>query len=150
MIGLNVSSHHLHQYKYLWNACTKRETVVSAWLKLRKGKTRRKEVLKIEADFDYYVNLMIETLSNTRPGGDLKKAFKPKILKPKHIVEHGKRRVIYCPSIWEQWVHHIVIIVLGPIVQKFAYKFSCGSMPKRGGVYGKRELERVIKKKGLK
>ena len=141
---------HLHQYKYLWSACTKRETVIAAWHKLRKGKTKRREVIEIESDFDRYVDLMIETLSNTRPGGDPEKAFKPRILQPKHVNEHGKDRTIYCPSIWEQWVHHIVIMVLGPIVQRFAYKFSCGSMPKRGGVYGKRELARVIKKKGFK
>lgn len=142
--------HHLHQYKYLWSACTKRETVIAAWKKLRKGKSKRKEVIKIEKDFDYYVDLMIETLRNTKPGGDEEKAFHPDILRPRHINEHGKDRIIFCPSIWEQWVHHIIIQVLAPIVVKHSYKFSCGSMPKRGGVYGKRELERVIKKKGFK
>lgn len=142
--------HHLHQNKYLWRACTDREIVIKAWKKLRKGKTKRGEVIKIERNFEYYVDLMIETLKNTRPGGDPEKAFKPAQLRPRHICEHGKPRIIYCPSIWEQWVHHIVIMVLGPIVLKYSYKFSCGSMPKRGGVYGKRRLAKIIKKKGFK
>ena len=142
--------HHLHQYKYLWQACTKRETIIKAWKKLRKGKTRRREVIRIEKDFEYYVGLMEETLLNTRPEGDPEKEFKPEKLKPRLIVEHGKVRQIFAPKIWEQWIHHIIIQVLSPIVMKYAYKFSCGSMPKRGGVYGKKEIARVIKKKGFK
>ncbi len=142
--------HHLHQYKYLWNKCTQREVVIKAWKKLRKGKGKRREVQRIEKNFEHYVDLMIETLKNTRPGGDPEKAFKPKILRSRQIFEHGKPRQIYCPPIWDQWVHHIIIQVLGPIVTKFSYKYSCGSMPNRGGVYGKRELARVIKKKGFK
>lgn len=142
--------HHLHQHKYLWRACTKRETIIKAWKKLRKGKTRRKEVIRIEKDFEYYVGLMEETLLNTRPEGDPEKEFKPEKLKPRLIVEHGKARQIFAPKIWEQWIHHIIIQVLSPIVMKYAYKFSCGSMPKRGGVYGKKEIARVIKKKGIK
>lgn len=142
--------HHLHQYKYLWAECTKREVVLKAWKKLRKGKGKRREVQRIEKNFEYYVDLMIDTLKNTRPGGDQNRAFHPKKLFPRQICEHGKPRQIYCPPIWDQWVHHIIIQVLGPIVTKFSYKFSCGSMPKRGGVYGKRELARVIKKKGFK
>ncbi len=141
---------HLHQYKYLWSACTKRETVIKAWKKLRKGKTRRQEVIRIEANFDHYVDLMIETLSNTRPGGDPSKAFHPQILKPKHINEHGKDRTIYCPPIWEQWVHHVIIIILAPIVQKYAYRYSCGSMPKRGGLFGRKRLGKIIKRRGFK
>lgn len=34
--------HHLHQHKYLWQACTKRETIIKAWKKLRKGKNEKK------------------------------------------------------------------------------------------------------------
>lgn len=94
--------HHLHQHKYLWQTCTKRETIIKAWKKLRKGKTRRREVIRIEKDFEYYVGLMEETLLNTRPEGDPEKEFKPEKLKPRLIVEHGKARQIFAPRIWEQ------------------------------------------------
>lgn len=141
---------HLHKYKYLWRECTKREVVIAAWKKLRKGKTRRREVIKIEKDFDKNVDLMIETLQNTRPGGDPEKEFKPLKYEPKTVVEHGKERQIYCPKIWEQWVHHVIIQVLAPIVMRMSYPLSCGSMPKRGGVYGKRHLMRAIKKMKFK
>lgn len=113
-------------------------------MKLRKGKTKRKEVIKIEADFDSYVNKMQRMIQETRPGGDPGLQFWPEKHKARIVFEHGKEREIFCPTIWEQWVHHIVIQVLAPIVTRYAYKYSCGSMPKRGGIYGKRQMERLI------
>lgn len=148
--GMNFYHEHLHRYKYLWSKCNDKQTIIKAWKKLRKGKTLRPEVIQIENNFEYYVCLMQDMLQETKPQGDSEKMFTPRYLKPKNIFEHGKEREIYRPSIWEQWVHHIIVHVLGPIIQKHSYSFSCGSMPKRGGIYGKRELERIIKNKGFK
>lgn len=136
----------LRRYKYLWAKCQDRDVILAAWRKLRKGKTKRREVQIIEADFDHYVDLMIETLKETRPGGDPEKQFTPSIKTGRVIYEHGKERRIYCPSIWEQWVHHIVVQVLSPIITKHAYRYSCGSMPNRGSIYGKRYMERLTRK----
>lgn len=136
----------LHTYKYLWSKCQKREVVINAWKKLRKGKTNRREVIEIENNFEFYVNLMIETLKETKPGGDKEKEFKPSIKTGRTVIEHGKERKIYCPSIWEQWIHHIVAQVLSPIIIKYSYRYSCGSMPKRGSLYGKKKLEKYTRK----
>ena len=136
----------LRKYKYLWAKCQDRDVIIAAWKKLRKGKTKRREVQIIEADFDHYVDLMTETLKETRPGGDPEKQFTPTIKTGRVIYEHGKERRIYCPSIWEQWVHHIVVQVLSPIITKYSYRYSCGSMPKRGSIYGKRYMERLTRK----
>lgn len=72
-----MSEPKLRRYKYLWAKCQNRDVILAAWRKLRKGKTKRKEVQIIEADFDHYVDLMIETLKETRPGGDPEKKFTP-------------------------------------------------------------------------
>lgn len=141
---------HLHQYKYLWKKCADPAIIIKAWLKLRKGKTKRKEVIEIESNFDYYLKRMIQTMSNTYPGGNEELSFHPKKYEKRMLFEHGKKRYYYAPTIWEQWVHHIVVQVLAPIIIKFSYRYSCGSMPKRGGVYGKNALSRVIKKRGFK
>lgn len=119
-------------------------------MKLRKGKTKRKDVQLIEADLDTYVSIMVIQLQNTRPGGDKSKAFCPRKYNPITINEHGKKRKIYCPDIWEQWYHHIIVQVLSPIIIKYGYKYSCGSVPKRGGHYGKREIEHKIHTKLFK
>lgn len=104
----------LHTYKYLHRKCCERGVIVAAWKKLRKGKTTRREVIKIEADFDYYVDKMQTMIRNTRPGGDPDLQFWPEKHKARTVFEHGKEREIFCPTIWEQWVHHIVIQVLPP------------------------------------
>lgn len=142
-----LQSAHLHRYKYLWSKCQKEETIIAAWKKLRKGKTRRREVRAIEANFMEHVRRMQAMLSETRPNGNPELMFTPEYQKPKFIVEHGKEREIYRPNIWDQWVHHIVVYVLCPILVRHSYPYSCGSMPKRGGVYGKKVLERHIRSK---
>lgn len=136
-------------YKYLYKKCLDEDVIRAAWKKLRKGKTKRKDVQYIDAHLDECVKRMQEMLWNTRPCDvpNPEKAFNPPKHQPRKIYEHGKERTIYCPNIWEQWVHHIVIQVLAPIVTKRSYKYSCGSMPKRGAHYGKREMERLIKRK---
>lgn len=141
---------HLHRYKYLWSKCCKTETIIAAWKKLRKGKTKRREVRHIEKHFDYYIEQMQNMLYETRPDGDPYAMFTPRRLRPRHIHEHGKDRLIYCPPIWDQWFHHIVILVVSPIITKHSYAYTCGSMPKRGGVYGKHKLSKIIARGGFK
>ena len=56
-----------------------------------------------------------------------------------------KDRFIIQPKyVYEQIIHHAVIQVLQPIFMHGMYDFSCGSIPGRGGVYGKRYIEKYI------
>lgn len=139
-----------HRYKYLWRKCLEPEIIAEAWALARKGKARRSEVAYIEEHFDACIIKMREMLFNTRPDGDPNKAFYPVKHKPKFRYEFGKVRETYCPTMWEQWMHHIVILVIKPIMLKFFYKYSCGSVPKKGSIYGKRYIERIIRKKRFK
>ena len=139
-----------HCYKYLWRKCLEPEIIAEAWLNARKGKARRSEVDYIERNFEACVSRMREMIFNTRPDGDPDKAFYPVKHRPKHRFEFGKIRKTYCPTMWEQWVHHIVVLVLKPILLKTSYNYSCGSVPNKGSSYGKREIERAIRKRGFK
>lgn len=62
---------------------------------------------------------------------------------------NGKPRIIVPPRFDkeepEQWIHHIVIKTLKPIIMKGMYQFSCGSIPGRGIHYGKKYLEKFIR-----
>lgn len=89
------------------------------------------------------MKVMIE---NTRPGAKHPElAFQPPAKrKPKIINEHGKQRIIYMPEIREQWLHHIIVLILAPIIQATSYPISCGSFPNRGSHYGMRYLRRMI------
>lgn len=136
----------LHRYKYLWIKCTNRKTIDAAWRKLRKGKTKRKDVRYIEKYYEFFADKIQTLLYMTRPDIDPKFGWQPKKLFPKYIIEHGKEREIYCPPIIDQWVHHIIVQVLAPIIEKVAYTFSCGSMPNKGGIFGKKKIERFLKR----
>lgn len=132
-------------YKYLWRKCLDLNIIAKAWLKARKGKSRRAEVRKIESNFRYYVNLIREQIYNTRPGGDPNKAFYPVYHKIKYKLESNKTREICRPNMWEQWFHHIIVLVMEPIFSRHYYMYSCASIPKRGGKYGKNKLVKCIK-----
>lgn len=82
----------------------------------------------------------------------LKKELKPLIHKA-HEINDGfkqKKRLIIQPYFTktkpEQWLQHIVITTLKPILMKGMYEFSCGSIPGRGIHYGKKYLEKFIRK----
>lgn len=135
------------QYKYLYRKMLEESVVRKAYKNLRKGKTKRKEIQYIDAHLDEEVAKMIEMIKNTRPGEvenpDL--AFRPCKRTPRYIHEHGKTRRIFMPEIHEQWLHHIIVLILEPIITATAYPYSCGSFPKRGAHYGKRQMERWIR-----
>lgn len=137
------------QYKYLYRRMLDEEIIRKAYKNLRKGKTKRKEIIAIDADLDNEVAAMRRMIENTKPPGvpveHPELAYRPRRRTPKHIFEHGKARKIYMPEIHEQWLHHIIILILAPIITATAYRFSCGSFPKRGAHYGKRQIERWIR-----
>lgn len=136
----------MKQYKYLYQKMLEDSTIRKAYKKLRKGKTKRKEVRYIDEHLDEEVDRMKEMIMNTRPCPvDFpEKAYRPRNREPKIIEEHGKKRKIYVPEIHEQWLHHIIVLVLDPIITATAYPFSCGSLPGKGAHYGKRQIERWI------
>ena len=136
------------EYKYLYQQMLKEENIRKAYKNLRKGKTKRKEIIYIDAHLDDEVQKMHDMIENTKPDGvevpHPELSYKPRKRKPKIIIEHGKQRKIYMPEIHEQWLHHIIVLILEPIITATAYPYSCGSFPKRGAHYGKKEIERWL------
>lgn len=143
------------QYKYLHRRMLDENVIRKAYKKLRKGKTKRKEIKIIDANLDAEVAAMRRMIENTKPPGveveHPELAYKPCKRTPKIIHEHGKTRKIYMPEIHEQWLHHIIVLILEPIITATAYPYSCGSFPKRGAHYGKKQILRWIKSgKGIR
>lgn len=143
------------QYKYLYRRMLDENVIRKAYKKLRKGKTKRKEIKIIDANLDAEVAAMRRMIENTKPPGveveHPELTYKPCKRTPKIIHEHGKTRKIYMPEIHEQWLHHIIVLILEPIITATAYPYSCGSFPKRGAHYGKKQILRWIKSgKGIR
>ncbi len=82
---------------------------------MRKGKTKRKEIIFIDEHLDEEVQKMHDMILNTKPPDvevpHPELAYKPRKRTPKIIFEHGKQRKIYMPEIHEQWLHHIIILI---------------------------------------
>lgn len=137
------------EYKYLYQRMLDEEVIREAYKKLRKGKTKRTEIMYIDANLDEEVRKMKEMIRNTKPAEIAvehpEKAYVPLKREPKYVNEHGKLRKIYMPEIHEQWLHHVIIEILEPIITATAYRYSCGSFPRRGAHYGKRRLERWVR-----
>lgn len=138
------------EYKYLYQRMLDEEIIRKAYKKLRKGKTKRNEIIYIDAHLDEEVRKMHDMILNTKPPDVTVEhpelAYRPHRRTPKIIFEHGKHRKIYMPEIHEQWLHHIIVLILEPIITATAYPYSCGSFPKRGAHYGKRQIERWIRR----
>ncbi len=139
----------MKEYKYLYQQMLDEDNIRKAYRKLRKGKTKRKEIIAIDANLDAEVAAMKKMIENTKPP-DVpverpELAYKPCRRKPKYIYEHGKERKIYMPEIHEQWLHHIIVLILEPIIMATSYPYSCGSFPKRGAHYGKKRLLKWIR-----
>lgn len=137
------------QFKYLYRKMLEYIVIKKAYKNLRKGKTKRKEIKYIDEHLDEEIDFMRIMILNTKPPGvpvdNPELAYKPKKRTPRFIKERGKVRTIYMPEIHEQWLHHIIIVVLAPIISATAYKYSCGSFPKRGAHYGKKAIVKWIK-----
>lgn len=65
----------------------------------------------------------------------------------------GKTRTINEPALWpDQYVHHMIVQVLKPVLMRGMDHFCCGSVPKRGPHKAKKAIEKWLDKdqKGTK
>lgn len=138
----------MKEYKYLYQKMLDENIIRKAYKKLRKGKTKRKEIIAIDANIDVEVAAMQKMIENTKPPDvpveNPELAYKPCKRTPKIIFEHGKKRKIFMPEIHEQWLHHIIVLILEPIITATSYRYSCGSFPKRGAHYGKKYILKIL------
>lgn len=77
------------------------------------------------------------------------KTYRPKPYR-EFVIKDGasqKERTIYCPAFYpDQIVHWAIMQVTEPILRKGMYEFCCGSIPGRGIHYGKRYIERWLRR----
>ena len=131
-------------YKNLIEKALSDEIIDQAFRVAAKRKRKRPEVERIIRNYDLVKSKIKELIKNGK--------LKPLIHKATEINDGFKlkKRVIIQPYFSatkpEQWIQHIVIQVLTPIFTKGMYEFSCGSVPGRGVHYGKKYLEKFIKR----
>lgn len=106
-------------------------------------KTKRPEVKKILKNIEQEKKKLREKICNNQ--------LELYIHKARRIYDNvsKKERIILEPFFSsdkpEQWLHHIVIEAMMPLLTKGMYDFTFGSVPKRGLAYGKKYVEKFIK-----
>ena len=131
----------MKSYKHLFEELLDETNIKLAMLNASKGKRDRKDVQEILNNYEEHVKIIKQML--------IEGTFKPKYHKPLLIKDKGSKKVrkIICPDFaYEQIIHHLIILVLEPKFRERFYKFSCSSIFRRGGRYGKKYLEKFIYK----
>lgn len=128
----------MKSFNHLFEKLINHDNIFKAIVCASRGKRNRHDVRRVFDNINRYVYRLQDILTSG------------KLFIRKHdaemIHDNGKDRLIVKPDfIFEQILHHALVQVLLPIFMPSMYKWSCGSLPKRGGVYGKKYLERYIK-----
>lgn len=130
----------MKSYNHLFEELISYDNLYLAIINSSKRKKKRKDVKKVLENPTKYIKIIQEMLIN--------RTFEPQKHPAIQIYDGSSRklRLIIQPKyLYEQIIHHAVIQVLKPIFMKGMYPFSCGSIPKRGGHYGKRHIEKFIR-----
>lgn len=135
----------MKSYNHLFEKLISYENLSEAIEKSSLGKRERHEVKRVLNNKDKYIKRLQELLTNRTLKLRLHEAV---------LINDGmkaKKRLIIKPDyVYEQILHHAIVQVLTPIFMRSMYPFSCGSLPGRGGLYGKRYLAKYIKENPTK
>ena len=131
----------MKSYNHLFEIAISDDIILSSLSGASKGKRNRPEVDKIFKNLDKYVKKYRDWL--------IKGEYTP--IKHNAVeINDGfllKKRVVIQPYFYpEQWTQHVVVKTLQPIFYKGMYEYSCGSIPGRGVHYGKKYIEKFIRK----
>ncbi len=77
----------------------------------------------------------------------LRKAYKPRKCKPfvtKENPDKKERKITSAPLYLDQIVHQLLVEIMKPIMKKYMYRHSYGSIPKGGTHAGKRYVKKII------
>lgn len=126
-------------YKHLFEQLVSYENLQRAILRASKGKQTRRDVKHVLENKTYYIRAIQYMLR--------RQLWQPRVHKAVEINDgiNAKKRIIVKPDfIYEQIIHHALVQVLQPVFMRSMYALSCGSIPARGGVYGKKHLAKWI------
>lgn len=108
--------------------------------KAAQGKTQKHFIAKVLDNIDEYALKIQDMLVNDKV-----------LLSPNRQIEIydrscSKTRLITVPKFYpDQILHWVLMLVLEPIMAKGMYRYTCGSVPTRGGMEAKKFVERALK-----
>jgi len=141
-------SNRMKSYNHLFEKLVSWENINLAITNASKKKRKRKDVRYILGHREEFIKQIQDLLINQEfkpQRHKLVKIYDKSSKKERYIIQPFFRVNRQGEEVFEQIIHHAVIQILSPIFMHGMYKYSCGSIPKRGGHYGKRYLEKYIR-----
>lgn len=123
---------------YLYEKIYDKENIRKAIILASQNKKKRRDIQRYLNNIDYYVNIIHSLLKNN------KYRFTKGTVKT--INENTKKREITIPLFRDLVVQYAVLNIITPILKQPMYKWSCGSIPKRGNLYAMKYVKGVIQK----
>lgn len=116
------------------------ENIRLAIYKAAYGKRKKNNVKRVLDDIDKYAYAVQKMLKE--------RTFRPSPYSEKTIRDTcaGKNRTIFKPRFFpDQIVHWSLMLQIQPLIMRGMYAWSCGSIPKRGIHYCKKNIEKVVR-----
>ena len=126
----------MKSYKNLYEELISENNIREAIINASKGKRNRIIMREMYFDPDRWIPVIQKWAQY----------FKNPLHHPVEIYDgiSRKKRTIICPTNKEQVIHHMICNILKPIFMKGMYEHSYGSVPKRGGLAGKKVIEKWL------
>ncbi|WP_390564386.1 RNA-directed DNA polymerase [Blautia producta] len=109
--------------------------------KTAKGKRKKPQVQRVREDLERHKTILADQL---RTNTFTKNQHSKEVI---NEASCKKTRTVQKPAyLYEQPAHHAIIRALMPALMRGMYDLSCGSIPNRGAHYGKKYIEKWIRK----
>ncbi len=127
----------MRTYKNIYYKIYKWENLILAFLKARKGKTKKDYVKKFEKNLiENLQQLQFELMTQT---------YKPKPLKT-FILRDPKTRKISKSHFRDRIIHHALCNIIGPIFQKIFIHDSCANQKRKGNIFAINRFDKFKRK----
>ena len=126
---------------FLYEKMCDRDLIRAAIMVGTKGKRRRKDVRKVLADVDGYVEKTYQML--------VSESYTPTVPRSRAIIDKssGKRRIIrIVPFYPDGLMHQLCTMVMQPVLMRGMYRWSCASIPGRGNKCAADYVRRALDK----
>ena len=124
---------------FLYDRLLDKEFIKQIIQKASKHKTKRKQVKKVLASIDEYTEKIYLMIKNNQ--------IELRPTRTREILERGKIRTItISPFYPNQILDYLLVELTKPIIRKSMYAYCIGNVDKRGIMFGKKVMERKVKK----
>ena len=127
----------MKRFGFLYEQMVSEENCRLAIINAAKHKKKRKTVVKVINNLDFYAKDLSERLVRL----DFTSPYHTRIIKDGLS---GKERELQIPAFYpDQCAHHAIVQILQPLIMKSAYYWSCANIPKRGIDLAAKGVERA-------